>query len=47
MLRGFRENGCRFVDADHFTSQWTWYQDGKESWMEEIVHARVRAASAK
>jgi hypothetical protein len=24
------------VDDDHFSSQWTWYQDGKESWMEEI-----------
>ncbi len=26
----------RFVDDNHMTSQWTWYQDGKESWMEEI-----------
>jgi predicted enzyme related to lactoylglutathione lyase len=26
----------RFADDDHFSSQWTWYQDGKESWMEEI-----------
>lgn len=26
----------RFVDDDHFSSQWTWYQDGKESWLEEI-----------
>jgi hypothetical protein len=26
----------RFVDDDHFSSQWTWYQDGKENWMEEI-----------
>lgn len=32
----------RFIDRDHFTSQWTWYQDGEESWMEEIVHERVR-----
>jgi len=30
----------RFEDADHFTSRWTWYQDGKESWMEEIRHTR-------
>jgi predicted enzyme related to lactoylglutathione lyase len=30
----------RFVDDDHFSSQWTWYQDGKESWMEEIVLER-------
>jgi hypothetical protein len=26
----------RFADDNHFGSQWTWYQDGKESWMEEI-----------
>lgn len=26
----------RFADDDHFSSQWTWYQDGKENWMEEI-----------
>jgi len=30
----------RFSGADRFTSQWTWYQKGKESWMEEIEHAR-------
>jgi hypothetical protein len=26
----------RFLDDNHMTSQWTWYQGGKESWMEEI-----------
>lgn len=31
----------RFAGPDRFTSQWTWYQDGKENWMEEIVHTRV------
>lgn len=36
----------RFVDGDRFTSRWTWYQDGKESWMEEIEHERVKAADA-
>lgn len=30
----------RFVDEDHFSAQWTWYQDGKESWMEEIKYER-------
>jgi len=30
----------RFVDDNHVTSQWTWYQDGKESWMEEITLER-------
>jgi GH24 family phage-related lysozyme (muramidase) len=32
-----------FVDDDHFTTRWTWYQDGKESWMEEIRMTRRRA----
>jgi hypothetical protein len=32
----------RFVDADHVTTRWTWYQDGTESWMEEIVLTRKR-----
>jgi hypothetical protein len=25
-----------FEDADHVTARWTWYQDGKERWLEEI-----------
>ncbi len=31
-----------FQDPDHFTSKWTWYQNGTERWMEEIRYARVR-----
>lgn len=31
-----------FVDDTHFTSQWTWYQDGKEKWLEEIKYERVK-----
>lgn len=31
----------RFIDDNHLTSQWTWYQDGKESWMEEIRLERL------
>lgn len=31
-----------FIDADHFTSQWIWQQDGEDKWMEEIAHQRVR-----
>lgn len=31
-----------FVDDTHFTSQWTWYQDGKERWLEEIKYERVK-----
>ncbi len=30
-----------FLDEAHLTSQWTWYQDGKENWMEEIRLERV------
>jgi len=30
----------RFIDDDHFTSQWTWYQDGQERWMELITGTR-------
>jgi hypothetical protein len=37
----------RFAGPDKFTSQWTWYQDGKESWMEEIVHTRVAGPAAE
>lgn len=37
----------RFVDDDHFTSRWTWYQDGKESWMETIEFRRVSPAAAR
>ena len=32
----------RFIDDDHFTSQWTWYQAGKEEWMELIEYVRHR-----
>jgi len=31
----------RFLDDAHVTSHWTWYQDGVESWMEEIVMERT------
>lgn len=31
----------RFDDTDHFSHRWTWYQNGKESWMEEISSERV------
>lgn len=32
------------ADPDHFRSQWTWYAEGKESWMEEIEHLRAKPA---
>ncbi len=31
----------RFVDDAHYSSRWTFYQDGQESWMEQIVYERV------
>lgn len=31
----------RFLDENHFSSKWTWFQDGNESWMEEILFTRV------
>jgi hypothetical protein len=32
----------RFIDDDQMTSRWTWFQNGREQWMEEIVYRRVR-----
>ncbi len=31
----------RFESDDRFTTKWTWYQNGQERWMEEIVYTRV------
>lgn len=31
-----------FINDGSFTSRWTWYQDGKESWMEEIEYKREK-----
>jgi hypothetical protein len=30
----------RFESADRTTSRWTWYENGKEKWFEEIVQTR-------
>jgi hypothetical protein len=30
-----------FIDDDHFTAWWTWYQDGKENWLEQIKYERL------
>lgn len=32
----------RFEDSGHVTKRWTWYQDGRESWMEEIRLVRKK-----
>ena len=31
---------------DAFHSRWTWYQDGKESWMEDVVYRRKSSADS-
>jgi len=33
-----------FIDDRHFTTRWTWYQDGKEQWLEEIQMERTSAS---
>ena len=30
------------IDANSFTSKWTWYQQGKEQWLEEIKYERAK-----
>ena len=32
----------QLVDDDHFTSRWTWYENGSEKWMEEVVYERKK-----
>lgn len=29
-----------FVDDNHFSERWSWYQNGKEQWMETVENAR-------
>jgi GH24 family phage-related lysozyme (muramidase) len=36
-----------FTAEDRYTARWTWYQDGKESWLEEIEMRRVPARAAR
>lgn len=31
-----------FLDNNHFTAQWTWYENGKEQWLEEIDYKRIK-----
>lgn len=32
----------RFLSENEYTSRWTWYQDGKEAWMEEVRYRRKK-----
>ena len=34
----------RFVDKDTYRSQWTWFQNGKEKWMEDFTYRRTKKA---
>jgi hypothetical protein len=31
-----------FVDADSFNSRWSWYEKGKEAWMEAVTAKRIK-----
>jgi len=31
----------KFADDDHFTTQWTWFEHGREQWMEEVAAVRT------
>lgn len=31
----------RFQDRNHYSKRWTWYQNGKETWLEDIHYERV------
>jgi hypothetical protein len=35
----------RFEDGDHFSARWTWFQDGKEAWMEDVRYQRGPVAA--
>ncbi|HKQ48212.1 MAG TPA: hypothetical protein VJZ71_09105 [Phycisphaerae bacterium] len=42
--KGHMDKHVMMFDApDRMKTRWTWYQDGKESWMEEIEHRRAEA----
>ena len=34
-----------FVDDNHFNEQWSWYEDGKEQWMETVHNELIPAAA--
>ncbi|MBC8064870.1 MAG: hypothetical protein H7Y17_08575 [Chlorobia bacterium] len=35
-----------FISPDRYKTRWTWYQKGKEQWMEEFDLKRIKAGSA-
>jgi hypothetical protein len=45
--KGHMDKHVMMLDGpDRMKTRWTWYQDGKESWMEEIEHRRAETGSA-
>ena len=32
----------RFIDDNHYSSQWTWFANGKETWLENIEYERLQ-----
>ncbi len=36
-----------FIDADHFKSRWSWYQNGHKTWFEEITSVRHTGATTE
>src|SRR5690606_35218093 len=28
----------RFIDADHFSDRWSWFESGQETWMHEFTY---------
>lgn len=33
-----------FIDKDTYRNKWTWYQNGKERWMEDFTYRRTKPA---
>jgi len=31
-----------WIDEDHFSSQWSWYKEGKQTWFEDIQYVRIK-----
>lgn len=34
-----------FLDDDRFSSRWTWFQDGRERWLEEVAYRRLSGSN--
>jgi hypothetical protein len=37
----------RFVDDSHFDEQWSWYENGKEQWMETVHNELISSAAGQ